>query len=116
MTSCENKHVIDKVDVCEQLDANGFALTTTLLSPSECEQIATMYEDPSVSFRSRVSMKRYNFGQGEYKYFDYPLPTTVQSLRQSLYPPLAVIANEWARRWGMPAKWPSSHNQLLALC
>ncbi len=43
-------------------------------------------------------MARYSFGQGEYKYFNYPLMPIVQQLRSSLYPRLAPLANEWIER------------------
>ncbi|MBL4672237.1 MAG: 2OG-Fe(II) oxygenase [Arenicella sp.] len=116
MTVTEIELVLDKKNISDQLDAHGFALTKPLLSSSQCRQLAALYEDPTVSFRSRVDMTRYNFGRGEYKYFDYPLPSFVESLRKLLYPSLAAIANEWNMRWGMPATWPNSHAKLLAAC
>ena len=44
-----------------------------LLTPKECREIAALYGDDS-RFRSRIVMARHGFGQGEYKYFSYPLP------------------------------------------
>jgi hypothetical protein len=67
-------------------------------------------------FRSRIDMKRFRFGEGEYKYFAYPLPPLVHALRESLYPRLAVIANAWAKATGQPEHFPSTHEQLLAFC
>jgi hypothetical protein len=42
-----------------------------------------------------VVMERFRFGKGDYKYFRYPLPNTVQQLRESTYAHLAKIANDW---------------------
>ena len=77
------------------LDAQGWALTGPLLKPETCQRIAGLY-DQEAGFRSRVVMARHGFGQGEYKYFSYPLPDPVQRLRQGLYGPLASVANRWA--------------------
>ena len=49
---------------------------------------------------STVVMARHGFGRGEYRYFAYPLPDPVQTLRTSLYPQLSPIANAWHARMG----------------
>jgi hypothetical protein len=67
-------------------------MNPALLSATDCAVLTRRYDDEA-GFRSRVIMARHGFGQGEYKYFDDPLPTLVQSLRAGLYPPLAAIAN-----------------------
>ena len=56
------------------------------------------------------------FGQGEYKYFAYPLPATVGELREALYPPLADMANRWNEALGAPERFPRDHGQYLARC
>ena len=61
-------------------------------------------------------MKRFRFGEGEYKYFSYPLPPLVQALRDTIYPRLAVIANAWAKALCQPDRFPPSHDKLLAFC
>ena len=61
-------------------------------------------------------MARYNFGQGQYKYLNYPLPSIVQVLRETLYPPLATIANAWSARLGQSVTWPDSLTQFIERC
>lgn len=64
------------------------------------------------AFRSHVVMSRFGLGRGEYKYFSYPLPKLVADLRESLYPPLARIANSWAKESALPEK----HSDYLEVC
>ena len=79
---------IDWAEVATALDAAGVAVCPGLLRPQECAALAALYEEEA-GFRSRVVMTRHGFGRGEYRYFDYPLPATVASLRTALYPRLA---------------------------
>jgi uncharacterized protein len=90
---------IDWNKVLSQLDERGFAFLTDALPKKTCEAIAADYNDAE-QFRSRIDMARYNFGRGEYKYFKYPLPPIVQQLRETMYPHLAPLANEWLDRLG----------------
>jgi hypothetical protein len=61
-------------------------------------------------------MERHSFGRGEYKYFNYPLPMTVASLRAALYPQLAPIANRWNELMRLPVRYPLKHAQFLERC
>jgi hypothetical protein len=105
---------LDWVTLEAELDGRGVAVTTPLLSPEECANVAAMYDDEE-RFRSTVAMARHGFGRGEYRYFRKP-PEPVESLRAALYPRLASIANRWAAALGMPAEWPDDHNALLDRC
>lgn len=98
------------------LDRDGFAVTAPILGRRRCEALRSLFDDPAVRFRSTVDMARYRFGRGSYRYFAYPLPDQVEQLRQDFYPPLAAIANDWARRLGQPGDWPDSLNALLRRC
>lgn len=97
------------------LDAQGWALLPGLLGADSCREAARLWEDER-HFRSRVAMARHGFGQGEYRYFDYPLPEPVGRLRASLYPPLAEIANRWQSALGRTALYPAAHDDYLARC
>jgi len=96
------------------LDARGYA-TLPLLDPAACETIAALYEDEA-RFRKRIIMEQRAYGRGEYKYFGYPLPDPIASLRTALYPPLAAIANDWRRRLGEPEDFPDTLEAYLARC
>jgi len=97
------------------LDAHGCAMTGALLAADECAAIASRYGDDSL-YRSRVIMARHGFGRGEYKYFAYPLPDLVASLRDSLYAPLAAIANRWNEQMGVTQHFPATHAAYLKRC
>ena len=93
----------------------GYAKTDPLLTVDECEALVALYGNDRI-FRSRIDMKRFRFGEGEYKYFRYPLPPLVQALRETIYPRLAVVANAWAKALGQTDRFPESHDQFLAIC
>ena len=86
----------DWQQIGKQLDEQGSALLQGVLSPGECDALAALYPEESI-FRSRVVMARHGFGRGEYKYFNYPLPPLISSLRAVLYPLLSRIDELVAR-------------------
>lgn len=96
------------------LDAQGWALLPKLLDPSACARIRDLYEKEI--FRSHVVMARHGFGRGEYKYFAYPLPRPVATLRPALYGHLAPVANRWAEMRGEEARYPARHEDFLNRC
>jgi hypothetical protein len=102
-------------NIYEQLDAFGYAVLDSELSPEECRILRSYYAKDD-AFRSRVVMSRHGFGRGEYKYFAYPLPQIVESLRSAMYPPLAQIANRWNRTMGLSPRYPDHHAEFLARC
>src|SRR5262245_58618930 len=71
--------------IAGHLDAYGWALLDQLVPCDECPGIVGLYEDER-RFRSHIIMARHGFGRGEYKYFEYPLPETIETLRVLLYP------------------------------
>jgi hypothetical protein len=106
---------IDGVTLAARLDADGVAVVPGLLGDDECADVRSWFDDDT-RFRSTVVMARHGYGRGTYRYFSYPLPPLVQRLRTGLYPPLAAVANGWARRLGEPAAWPHTHDELRARC
>ncbi len=97
------------------LDSQGWVMVPNLLSPEQCQAMTVLYDDDAL-FRSRVVMARHGFGQGEYRYFTYPLPVLVAALRVRLYEALFPIANRWCERLGLPATYPARHADYRAHC
>ena len=118
VTSCGDRQDLDWQRIAEDLDARGYATVPQLLSRTACADLAALYDDDECAarFRSRVVMARHGYGRGEYKYFDYPLPTTIAALRAALYRPLSVIANRWHEFVGSDVRFPAAHASFLARC
>ena len=109
---------IDHLDwprIESDLDARGNALVERLIEPERCAELAALYTDDS-RFRSRVVMARHGYGRGEYRYFRYPLPETVATLRSAFYPHLAPIANRWNAAMEITTPYPPTHADYLARC
>ena len=106
---------LDLVGLGEQLDTFGWARIPSLITAAECGEIASLYPDDR-QFRSHIIMARHGFGRGEYKYFAYPLPQTIATLRTTLYAPLAEIANRWNTSMGVAARFPCNHADFVARC
>jgi hypothetical protein len=106
---------IDWQRVATNLDAAGYAVLPALLTPGECESVAAQYADDK-QFRSRVVMARHGFGRGEYKYFAYPLPGLIASLRTALYSRLCGIANRWNEAMNIAVRYPDAHAEFLDRC
>lgn len=96
------------------LDAQGWALLPRLLDPSACARMQDFYEKDI--FRSQVVMARHGFGRGKYKYFAYPLPEPIATLRPALYARLAPIANRWTERRDEESRYPARHEDFLNRC
>jgi len=101
--------------VARDLDEQGHAVVQGLIDPDECETLAALYPQDA-PFRSRVIMARHGFGRGEYKYFNYPLPETIHTIRTRLYPFLAPIANHWNESMNKETRFPPSHAEFLDRC
>jgi len=106
---------LDWSAVRQNLDEFGSAPLGTVLTARECSEIVELYHDDG-QFRSTIDMARHRFGEGQYRYFDYPLPSIVASLRETLWPQLLEIARDWADRLGRLAPWPDEFSKWLMAC
>jgi hypothetical protein len=106
--------LIDEHRTVSSIAQHGWA-TVPLLDAAGCTALAALYGEDR-GFRKTVIMQRHNFGRGEYRYFAYPLPAIVQTLRTALYVPLARIANGWAAASPTFGAVPSTHAAYIAAC
>ena len=98
-----------------QLDNMGHAVTSPLLAPLECAELAELFD--TAQFRATIDMARHRFGDGRYRYFAHPLPETLAALRSEFYRHLAPIANDWAHQLrGENPTFPLEHADLLERC
>ena len=87
---------IDWQAITEEMNQKGYAVVPQILSAENCQQLIRNYDQPEF-YRKTIVMERYRFGLGEYKYFNYPLPGLIQTIRENVYPHLAPIANSWMK-------------------
>lgn len=106
---------IDSDLLSAAMHQNGYAILNHFLSKEECDNLKAAYDDKAL-YRKTVVMERYRFGLGKYKYFDYPLPNILQTLRTRIYPLLAPIANQWMKALNQNLVFPGQHSELIALC
>ncbi len=97
------------------LDDVGVTVTPPVLSLDECRTLVALYDDHT-RFRSTIDMGPRRFGEGQYRYFAYPLPALVTDLRAAFWPRLLPIARDWAERRGQPAPWPDDLGDWLERC
>ncbi len=102
-------------DARKNLAVSGFTLLHDVVNPLTCSAIADLYEDTTL-FRKTINMERYRFGKGEYKYFSYPLPETLQSIRENVYREVVAVANVWMKQLGLPTTYPLEHEEFLRQC
>ena len=93
----------------------GGALLPQLVTKVEAEIIRGLYPDDHF-FRATIDMRRYRFGEGEYRYFQQPYPEPIQALKDALYPRLLPIARDWWTKLGRTAPWPDALADWLDMC
>jgi hypothetical protein len=114
-TVAKRVHNLDWSALGDELDERGFAVTDRIYTLEESRYLASLFDGEG--FRSTIDMARHRFGDGRYRYFDYPLPDEIQSARTAFYAHLAPVANAWNERLsGEQPTFPGSHEELLRLC
>jgi uncharacterized protein len=93
----------------------GGALLPRLLTKAQAEKIRGLYPDEHL-FRATINMRRYRFGEGEYRYFQQPYPEPIQALKEALYPRLLPIARDWWTKLGRTTPWPDDLDDWLDMC
>jgi len=106
---------IDWDATASSLTETGFALLPKLLSRPECKALISLYSRPEL-FRTRIDMAKFRFGQGEYQYFNYPLPPLVEALRHGIYTKLVKVANTWSELLRTGDEFPRDLETLLKFC
>lgn len=106
---------IDWDAVKRDMDSQGYAQVANVLPAEICEEFIRNYDQPN-AYRKTVNMERHRFGLGEYKYFNYPLPDVVQKVRETVYPKLALIANNWMDQLGIETHFPETFEKLRVQC
>lgn len=99
----------------ESLNTTGFARISNFLTDEQCADLIKNYTDDKL-YRNTIDMKRYRFGVGQYRYFNYPLPNIIQKIRTELYEPLALIANEWNEKLAIDIRYPKTHSEFIEIC
>ncbi|HZO94999.1 MAG TPA: 2OG-Fe(II) oxygenase [Candidatus Baltobacteraceae bacterium] len=106
---------VDFAAVERALLDDGYAHLRDLLDAGDCRAVRALFERDEL-FRSHIVMERHGYGKGDYKYFGYPLPEPIASLRTEFYARLAPIANRWNEKLGRKERFPEAQQQFLALC
>jgi hypothetical protein len=102
-------------NVADSMNEKGYALVEKILDSPACEELIANYNNDDL-YRKTTIMERHGYGRGEYKYFKYPLPNFLQTLRQTIYPKLAPIANGWMTALKMEKRFPESFEELQQTC
>lgn len=101
--------------IARNLNDQGWATTGPLLDRAECDALIDSYERDDL-FRGTVVMARHGFGRGEYRYFAYPLPDLIGTLRTGLYRRLRPVANDWRQRLTTGDAFPNEYTDFIERC
>jgi hypothetical protein len=106
---------IDWQRVTEEVNEKGYALVLQFLPNQYCEELIDEYDNSDL-YRKTITMERHGFGLGEYKYFKYPLPDLIQTVRRAIYPKLTPVANTWMRVLNIKRQLPDQFDEFQRLC
>ena len=97
------------------LSDTGFTVLPSVLSKNECLELGSLFDMPEL-YRKNIVMQKHGYGSGEYKYFNYPLPPLVDTLRHELFTQLTPVANDWNEKLGLTQRYPTDLDEWLATC
>ena len=106
---------IDWQRVTEEVNEKGFMLVLQFLPNQYCEELIGEYDNSDL-YRKTITMERHDFGLGEYKYFKYPLPDLIQTVRRAIYPKLTPVANTWMKVLNIKRQFPDKFDEFQRLC
>ena len=106
---------LDWQKIAEEIDSRGFSRLEGLLDKAQCRALIEEFGADDL-YRRHIVMQQHGYGQGEYKYFAYPLPELVAGLRSSFYESLAPIANRWAEQLKTGVHYPSNLEDYTKIC
>ncbi|MCT7660255.1 2OG-Fe(II) oxygenase [Mycobacterium deserti] len=118
MAAAKWQHRVESGDwdaITAEVNDFGGAMLPQLLTSAEAGLVRDMYAEDGL-FRSTIDMRRYRFGEGEYRYFQAPYPEPIEGLKQALYPRLLPIARDWWHRLGRVPPWPDTLDDWLDMC
>lgn len=102
-------------EIGHHLHEHGYANVENVLSKTECTELISAYQADH-TYRKTITMERYRFGLGEYKYFQYPLPDLITTIRQTVYSFIAPIANQWMKVLNLDQLYPKTHEEFKKTC
>lgn len=92
--------------IAAELSERGHARLPRLLAAGDCADLRALYPQRQ-RFRSFIDLGARGYGdRGDYRYFGYPLPARVRTLRTQLYARLAPIANQWQEALESEVRYP----------
>ena len=106
---------IDWQSVTNEMNQRGYSLVPQFLPDQYCKGLVGAYNNADL-YRKTITMERHSFGLGEYKYFKYPLPELIQTIRKAIYPKLVPIANTWMEMLNIERRFPGEFDELQRLC
>jgi uncharacterized protein len=106
---------VDWQTVTGEMNQKGYALVSTFLDDQYCDELISNYNNSDL-YRKTITMERHRFGLGEYKYFKYPLPVLIHTIRTGIYPKLAAVANSWMKMLNIERYFPDKFDDLQKLC
>ncbi len=101
--------------IAVDLDAQGAAVLPGLFGIEECFAATNLLVDGAARATPSLPEQR-AWAEGDSRYFNYPLPELIETLRSTLYPFLTPVANSWHDRMGLAERFPPTFTEFLNVC